>query len=111
MPIADRDGTTRPANAWREVVSLTRAMMESARAGEIDRMVALEGQRHHLLTVAFSADAPRPSVAEIQQVMNMDAEIMRSAETLRGEVLTKLDTLSSNRKAVAAYGEFQQSGT
>ena len=110
MPIADRDGTARPANAWQEVVSLTRVMMDSARAGEIDRMVALEGRRHRLLAVAFSADAPRPSAAEIQQVMTMDAEIMRSAETLRGDVLTKLDTLSSNRKAVAAYGQFQQSG-
>jgi len=110
MPIAESDSAARPANAWQEVVSLTRAMMDSARAGEIDRMVALEGQRHRLLAVVFSADTPRPSVAEIQQVMTMDAEIMRYAEALRGDLLGKLDTLSSNRKAVAAYGQFQQSG-
>ena len=110
MPTADLDGTARPANAWQEVVALTQTMMDSVRAGEIERMVALEGQRHRLLAVVFSADAPRPPAAEIQQVMTMDAEIMRYAETLRGDLLEKLDTLSSNRKAVAAYGQFQQSG-
>ncbi|MCF6211280.1 MAG: flagellar protein FliT [Gammaproteobacteria bacterium] len=110
MPIAERDSTARPANAWQEVVSLTRAMMDSVRAGEIDHMVALEGQRHRLLAVVFSANEARPSAAEIQQVMTMDAEIMRGAEILRGGLLEKLDTLSINRKAVAAYGQFQRSG-
>jgi len=85
-------------------------MMDSVRAGEIERMVELEGRRHRLLAVVFSAAASRPSATEIQQVMSMDAEIIRRAETLRGELLAKLDTLSSNRKAVAAYGQFQQSG-
>ncbi len=107
--MADRDGTARAANAWQEVVSLTRTMMASLRAGEIDHMVALEGQRQRLLAVAFSADAPWPSAAEIQQLMTLDAEIMQSAETLRGGLLEKLETLSSNRKAMAAYGRFQQS--
>lgn len=110
MSIADRDSTVRPANTWQEVVSLTRAMMDSVRAGDIERMVALEGQRHRLLVRVFSANATRPPVTEIQQVMTADAEIMRRAETLREDLLAKLDTLSSNRKAVAAYGQFQQSG-
>ena len=106
MPTAECNGTLR---IWLEVVALTQAMMVSLHAGEIDRMVALEGQRQRLLAVAFSANEPRPSAVEIQQLMSMDAEIMRSAETLRGGLLEKLDTLSGNRKAVAAYGQFQQS--
>ncbi len=110
MPTAERDSPEQPANAWREVISLTRAMLDSARAGEIDRMVALEGRRHRLLAVVFSATATRPPAAEIQRVMAMDAEVISCAEFLRGDVLSKLDTLSSNRKAVAAYGQFQQPG-
>ncbi len=110
MPTAECNDAADPAEAWREVVTLTRTMRDSMRAGDIERMVALEGQRHRLLTRVFSTDASRPSAAEIQQVMAMDAEIMKRAESLRGELLEKLDTLASNRKAVAAYGQFRQSG-
>lgn len=110
MPTADCNDAAAPADAWQEVVALTRMMMTSVRAGEIERMVDLEGQRHRLLAQVFSAEASRPTAAEIRQVMAMDREIMRHAETLRGELLEKLDTLASNRKAVAAYGQFQQSG-
>ena len=111
MPTADCKDTTAPFDAWQAVVALTRNMMESVHAGEIERMVELERQRHRLLSQVFCSDKPRPPVDEIQQVMRMDAEIIRRAEALRGELLAKLDTLSSNRKAVAAYGQFQQSGT
>ncbi len=108
MPTAECSDTV--PRVWPEVIALTRAMMASLHAGEIDRIVALEGQRQRLLAVVFSANQPRPSGVEIQQLMSMDAEIMRSAETLRGGLLEKLDTLSGNRKAMAAYGQFQRSG-
>jgi len=76
MPTADCKDTT---DAWQEVVALTQTMMDSVRAGEIERMVELEGRRHRLLAVVFSAAASRPSATEIQQVMSMDAEIIRRA--------------------------------
>ncbi|HHH47381.1 MAG TPA: flagellar protein FliT [Gammaproteobacteria bacterium] len=111
MPTADRKDAVAAFDAWQEVVALTRKMTESVHAGEIERMVELEGRRHRLLSQVFCNDKPRPPVDEIQQVMRMDAEIVRRAEALRGELLAKLNTLSSNRKALAAYGQFQQSGS
>ena len=83
-------------------LALTQAMLEAARAGDWDQLIALEAQRHPLVMQPVAKD--EDSVRQLGQLLAIDRELYAligqardaSAEQWRGE--------HDRARAIAAYG-------
>lgn len=86
--------------------SLTRELLNSARAGEWDNTTLLETERRPLLYQVFGAVSAGQHVqhhALLQEILGADREIMQLAEQRRDELGGLLQQVGHGRSALKAY--------
>lgn len=88
-----------------QILALTNAMDESARAGDWDRVVSLEADRRILITDLLDGPGPLSdaAAAALSKLLDMDKTIMNLAEQRRAQIGACLQDLAVRRKADAAY--------
>ena len=97
MPISERK--------LRELVDLTREMLEASRGGDWQNVGLLEEQRQAIMAVKdlgplAGADSLR---MRLQEMIAANAEILRAAVVAREQVRSELDDIAKGSKAVSAY--------
>ena len=97
MPISERK--------LRELVDLTREMLDAARGGDWQNVGLLEEQRQAIMAVKdLGPLAGGESLrVRLQEMIATNAEILRAAVRAREQVRCKLDEAAKGSKAVSAY--------
>lgn len=94
---------------WQEIEQLSQTMLAKARAGEWDALAGLEQQRRELLEEYFGkspAIGMEQSVADsIHKLLAIDKAILELTHTMREEMHTQMQQLSTGRRAHHAYSE------
>jgi Flagellar protein FliT len=91
-----------------EVLALSAAMLESARAQDWVAVANLEAARASLLRAAFedrSLHAPEQLARAAQQILDSDREVIGLGERARGALAGELTQLRHGRRAHQAYSE------
>lgn len=91
-----------------EVLALSAAMLESARAQNWAAVANLEATRASLLRTAFenrSGHSPEQLARAAQQILDSDRELIGLGERARGALATELTQLRHGRRAQQAYSE------
>jgi hypothetical protein len=83
-------------------LALTRAMLEAARTGDWDQLIALEAQRHPLVTqpVAQGED----SVRQLGELLALDRDIHALVSQARDAAGEHWQSEHDRARAIAAYG-------
>ena len=97
MPISERK--------LRELVDLTREMLEASRGGDWQNVGLLEEQRQAIMAVKdLGPLAGGESLRmRLQEMIAANAEILRAAVAAREQVRGELDDIAKGAKAVSAY--------
>ena len=97
MPISERK--------LRELVDLTREMLEASRGGDWQNVGLLEEQRQAIMAVKdLGPLAGDESLRmRLQEMIAANAEILRAAVVAREQVRGELDDIAKGSKAVSAY--------
>jgi hypothetical protein len=97
MPISERK--------LRELVDLTREMLEASRGGDWQNVGLLEEQRQAIMAVKdLGPLAGGESLRmRLQEMIAANAEILRAAVVARDQVRGELDDIAKGAKAVSAY--------
>jgi hypothetical protein len=97
MPISERK--------LRELVDLTREMLEASRGGDWQNVGLLEEQRQAIMAVKdLGPLAGDESLRmRLQEMIAANAEILRAAVLAREQVRGELDDIAKGSKAVSAY--------
>jgi hypothetical protein len=97
MPISERK--------LRELVDLTREMLEASRGGDWQNVGLLEEQRQAIMAVKdLGPLAGGESLRmRLQEMIAANAEILRAAVVAREQVRGELDDIAKGAKAVSAY--------
>jgi hypothetical protein len=97
MPISERK--------LRELVDLTREMLEASRGGDWQNVGLLEEQRQAIMAVKdLGPLAGDESLRmRLQEMIAANAEILRAAVVARDQVRGELDDIAKGAKAVSAY--------
>jgi hypothetical protein len=97
MPISERK--------LRELVDLTREMLEASRGGDWQNVGLLEEQRQAIMAVKdLGPLAGDESLRmRLQEMIAANAEILRAAVIAREQVRGELDDIAKGAKAVSAY--------
>jgi hypothetical protein len=87
--------------------TLSKEMLDSAKAGEWEAVVKQEAQRYSLLDTLFAQPAPPTVVAAIaaciREVLASDNTVLALAREARGKLVQQLVHLAQGRKACLAY--------
>ena len=97
MPISERK--------LRELVELTREMLQASRGGDWQNVGLLEEQRQAIMAANDRgplADGESVRV-RLQEMIAANAEILRAAILAREQVRRELDDIARGAKAVSAY--------
>ena len=97
MPISERK--------LRELVELTREMLQASRGGDWQNVGLLEEQRQAIMAANDRgplADSEGARV-RLQEMIAANAEILRAAILAREQVRRELDDIARGAKAVSAY--------
>ena len=97
MPISERK--------LRELVDLTREMLDASRGGDWQNVGLLEEQRQSIMAANDRgplADGESVRV-RLQEMIAANAEILRAAILAREQVRRELDDIAKGSKAVSAY--------
>ena len=97
MPISERK--------LRELVELTREMLQASRGGDWQNVGLLEEQRQAIMAANDRgplADGESVRV-RLQEMIAANAEILRAAILAREQVRRELDEVTKGSKAVSAY--------
>jgi len=97
MPISERK--------LRELVDLTREMLDASRGGDWQNVGLLEEQRQAIMAANDRgplADGESVRV-RLQEMIAANAEILRAAILAREQVRRELDDIAKGSKAVSAY--------
>ena len=92
-----------------QLIECSNKMLKNAESGNWDDVIEAEELRHDLIKALFST----PAVAsDVREISGATREIMRINEMLKGHALkmmykvnSGLDSISTGRKAVNAYGK------
>ena len=97
MPISERK--------LRELVDLTREMLDAARGGDWQNVGLLEEQRQAIMAARdLGPLAGGESLRlRLQEMIAANAEILRAAVLAREQVRHELDEVAKGSKAVSAY--------
>jgi len=89
----------------RELVDLTREMLEASRGGDWQNVGLLEEQRQAIMAVKdLGPLAGGESLRmRLQEMIAANAEILRAAVVAREQVRGELDDIAKGSKAVSAY--------
>ncbi len=99
------------AACYAEILATSELMLEAAKKGEWDELIALEGRRDvllaHLQTLDFSLatdDLSRErQLALIKQILDCDLETKSLVECWQGEIRIILNSVGTERKLKDAY--------
>ena len=92
---------------FQPLLNLTEVMLQKAKDGLWDDVMALEAERDSLIRLFFSEPVPQDdagSVAEgIHTILAIDKEIMELGAVKRFDLLQTLQEMGQGKKAVKAY--------
>jgi flagellar protein FliT len=96
---------------YAEILATSRLMLEAAKKGEWDELIALEGRRDaqvaQLQTFDLSLDADdllrERQLALIKQILDCDLETKSLVERWQGEIRIILNSVGTERKLKDAY--------
>ncbi|MGN2254650.1 flagellar protein FliT [Frateuria sp. GZRe12] len=83
-------------------LALTRAMLEAARAGEWEQLVALEAERHPLVMRPVAQD--EDSVRQLGELLAIDRELNALVTQARDQAGEQWQAGQDRARAIAAYG-------
>ncbi|MGN2242662.1 flagellar protein FliT [Frateuria sp. GZRR33] len=83
-------------------VTLTHAMLEAARAGDWEQVVALEAERHPLVMQPVAGD--EDSVRQLGELLAMDRELGVLVTHARDQAGEQWQAGQDRARAIAAYG-------
>jgi len=83
-------------------MTLTRAMLDAARAGDWERLIALEAERHPLVVRPIAQDAD--SVRQLGELLACDRELHALVSHARDTAGEQWQTEHNRARAIAAYG-------
>jgi len=95
------------------LLSLTQALLGSAKAGDWERVTVLESERRPLIYAAFAAggvavgDNPDRQ-AVIREILDADRQVMDLARQQRDDLQSQLRDLGYGKSALRAYGQYQK---
>ncbi len=96
----------------RELLDLTRTMLDLARAGDWALLAAKEDERQRLARDLFATPVPpeaAPVVADcVRQVLSLDQELLQLTEAGREEAAKALKESQKGQQAAAAYRRFSR---
>lgn len=97
MPISERK--------LRELVDLTREMLDASRGGDWQNVGLLEEQRQAILAANDRGPMAEGEAlrARLQEMIAANAEILRAAILARENVRRELDEVARGARAMAAY--------
>ncbi|HEV2621286.1 MAG TPA: flagellar protein FliT [Frateuria sp.] len=83
-------------------MALTRAMLEAARAGDWEQVLALEDQRHPLVKQPLAGD--EDGVRQLGELLTLDRELQALVVQARDAAARRWQAAHDGVRAVAAYG-------
>lgn len=83
-------------------LALTRAMLDAARAGDWEQLVALEAERHPLVMRPVAQE--EDNVRQLGELLALDRELNALVSTARDEAGTQWQGEQDRARAIAAYG-------
>ena len=83
-------------------MTLTRAMLDAARAGDWERLIALEAERHPLVVRPIPQGAD--SVRQLGELLACDRELHALVSHARDTAGEQWQTEHNRARAIAAYG-------
>ncbi|MGN2247601.1 flagellar protein FliT [Frateuria sp. GZRR35] len=83
-------------------LTLTRAMLEAARAGDWEQLVALEAERHPLVMRPVTQDGD--SVRQLGELLALDRELSALVTQARDHAGEQWQVGQDRARAIAAYG-------
>jgi len=83
-------------------MALTRAMLEAARTGDWEQVIALEAQRHPLVSQPVAKD--EDSVRQLGELLALDRELYALIGQARDEAGEHWQGEQDRARAIAAYG-------
>ncbi len=97
------------AQRWQPIEALSEKMMGLAREGEWEEIPAIELERRALLESFFNTPVSAeeaPEVAErIRDLLAQDKEMMGMGTEASSQLVSKLNTFATGRKAQQAYAK------
>lgn len=82
-------------------MALTRAMLDAARAGDWERLIALEAERHPLVVRPIAQDAD--SVRQLGELLACDRELYALVHQARDAAADQWQAGHDRARAIAAY--------
>lgn len=96
----------------RELLALTREMVQLGQAGDWPAFAARERERQRLSRELFATPVPReaaPAVADcVRRVLDLDQELFSLAEAHRDEAARALKDMQRGQQATNAYRRFSR---
>jgi hypothetical protein len=83
-------------------LALTRAMLEAARAGDWEQLIALEAERHPLVMQPVAKDLD--SLRQLGQLLALDRELCALVGQARDAAGAQWQVEHDRARAIAAYG-------
>lgn len=83
-------------------LALTRAMLEAARTGDWEQLVALEAQREPLVMQPVASD--EASVRQLGELLSLDREVRELVTQARDAAGGQWQAEHDRARAIAAYG-------
>ncbi|UGB38777.1 flagellar protein FliT [Frateuria soli] len=83
-------------------MTLTRAMLEAAREGDWEQLVALEAERHPLVLRPVAKD--EDSVRQLGELLALDRELNALVAQARDQAGEQWQAGQDRARAIAAYG-------
>ncbi|HET6804159.1 MAG TPA: flagellar protein FliT [Frateuria sp.] len=83
-------------------LALTRAMLEAAREGDWEQLVALEVERHPLVMRPVAQD--EDSVSQLGELLALDRELHALVSQARDQAGEQWQAGQDRARAIAAYG-------
>lgn len=83
-------------------LALTRAMLEAARAGDWEQLIALEAERHPLVMQPVAQD--QASVRQLGELLALDRELYALISQARDAAGDQWQAEQDRARAIAAYG-------
>ena len=104
QPESIRSAQRAPLNL---VLDLTSQMLDAARNGDWDDLLALEERRRSLIMDTFSSSPAAEDVAVvascINEILQKDSELICLAEAARADISCQLGDLLKSKKALKVY--------
>jgi flagellar protein FliT len=83
-------------------LALTRAMLEAARAGDWEQLIALEAERHPLVMQPVARD--EDGIRQLAELLALDRELYALISQARDEAAGQWQAEHDRARAIAAYG-------